>query len=76
MEGEKMRRLSSLGAFPSTAGSDKCLKSCPFLVLGHAKDDRAAGFESCQDKLDNTRSWPFEMFQMYGDANSKVRKNT
>lgn len=43
-------------------------------MLGQAKDDRAAGFESCQDRLDNTRSWHFEMFQMNGDANSKVRK--
>lgn len=51
VEGERMRRLLSLGAFPSTAGSDKCLKPCPFLVLGHVKDDRAAGFESCQDRL-------------------------
>lgn len=71
-----MRRILRLGAFPSTAGSDKCLKFCPFLVLGHAKDDRAAGFESCQDKLDNTRSWHLKVFQMYGDANSKVHKNT
>lgn len=76
VEGERMRRLLSLGAFPLTAGSDKCLKSCPLLVLGHVKDDRAAGFESCQDRLDNTRSWHFKMFQIDGDANSKVRKKT